>query len=98
MVPGSAPQIYADGFTNIIDLAFDSQGRLYVLEIDANSLLTPGENGRLARVPAGGGAAETIVSTGLIMPGGLVIGPDGAIYISNYSVVPGGGRVERVTP
>jgi hypothetical protein len=41
---------------------------------------------------------QTIVAEGLIMPGGMAIGPDGAIYISNFSVVPGGGEVVRVVP
>jgi hypothetical protein len=31
--PGEAPQVYAEGFTNVIDLAFDRHGRLLVLEI-----------------------------------------------------------------
>jgi hypothetical protein len=33
VVPGHKPQVYARGFTNIIDIAFDPRGRLYVLEI-----------------------------------------------------------------
>jgi hypothetical protein len=96
-VPGSAPTIYAEGFTNIIDLEFDAQGRLHVLEIDTNGLLAPQIAGRLARVPAGGGTGQTIISVGLVMPGGMVIGPDGAIYISNFSTSPGAGEIVRVS-
>jgi hypothetical protein len=98
VVPGSAPTVYATGFTNIIDLEFDSQGNLYVLEIDTNGLLAPEPIGRLARLKAGSTTIETIASAGLVMPGGMAIGPDDAIYISNFSVSAGGGQVVRVKP
>jgi hypothetical protein len=98
VIPGTPPQVYATGFTNIIDLEFDASGNLYVLELDANSLLAPEARGRLARVNAGSGAVETIVSEGLMMPGGMAMGPDGAIYITNFSTAPGGGAVVRVQP
>ncbi|HLT83701.1 MAG TPA: ScyD/ScyE family protein [Phototrophicaceae bacterium] len=38
-VPGSAPEVYADGFTHIIDLAFTRDGDLLVLQIARRSLL-----------------------------------------------------------
>lgn len=98
VVPGSAPTVFAEGFTNIIDLQFDASGNLYVLEIDRDSLLGPQPVGRLARRNAGTGTVETVVSTGLVMPTGMVIGPDGAIYISNYGVMAGIGEVVRVQP
>lgn len=98
VVPGAAPTVYATGFTNIIDLEFDSRGNLYVLEIDKNGLAVPDVTGRLARISANGGAVVTIASTGLVMPGGMTIGPDGAIYVSNYSTSPGGGQVVRIEP
>jgi hypothetical protein len=98
VVPGAAPQIYAEGFTNIIDLEFDAAGNLYVLEIDTNGLLAPNVAGRLARINAGSQAVVTIASEGLVMPGGMVIGPDGAVYISNFSVMPELGQVVRLMP
>ncbi len=98
VVPGAAPTVYASGFTNIIDLEFDAAGNLYVLEIDTNGLLDPAVGGRLARVNAGTQTVDTIASTGLVMPGGLAIGPDGALYVTNFSVVPGMGQVIRIQP
>jgi hypothetical protein len=54
VVPGHAPRVFARGFTNIIDIAFDKRGRLYVLEIATNGLLNTPANelpvGRLVRV------------------------------------------------
>jgi hypothetical protein len=96
VVPGSAQQVYSEGFTNIIDLEFDSQGNLYVLEIDQNGLIAPEVTGRLARVNAGSHTIDTVASEGLVMPGGMAIGPDGAIYISNFSTSPGVGEVIRL--
>ena len=98
VVPGTPPQVYVGGFTNIIDLEFDSAGNLYVLEIDTNGLLAPNVAGRLARVSPGGLNTVTIASEGLIMPGGITIGPDGAIYVSNYSTSAGIGEVVRIQP
>ncbi|MGH3881466.1 MAG: ScyD/ScyE family protein [Actinophytocola sp.] len=40
VVPGKAPTVYAGGFTNIIDIAFGPDRKLYVLEIAHNSLLS----------------------------------------------------------
>jgi hypothetical protein len=52
------PEVFAAGFTNIIDIAFDKKGRLYVLEIATNGLLNTPENelpvGRLVRVDKDG--------------------------------------------
>lgn len=98
VVPAAAPEVYATGFTNIIDLEFDASGRLYVLEIDTNGLLAPEVTGRLACVDVAGNTAVTVASEGLVMPGGMTIGPDGAIYVSNYSAMPGLGQVVRIQP
>lgn len=98
VVPGAAPEIYAQGFTNIIDLEFDAAGNLYVLEIDANGILAPEVTGRLARVNVSDRSVVTIASQGLVMPGGLTIGPDGAIYITNYSTSASVGEVIRIQP
>lgn len=99
VVPGSAPTVYATGFTNVIDLAFDTRGNLYVLEIDRNGLLAPSPAGRLARINASDKSVDTVlVSDELVMPGGLAIAADGSIYISNYSAMPGIGQVIRFVP
>jgi hypothetical protein len=96
VVPGSAPTVYAEGFTNIIDLEFDAAGDLYVLEIDTNGLIAPEPAGRLAKVLSGSHTVVTVASEGLVMPGGMTIGPDGDIYISNFSTAPAVGEVIRL--
>jgi hypothetical protein len=89
---GGAPEIFAQGFTHIIDLAFDSAGNLFVLESGAPGLQPPG---RLIRVAPEG--TRSVIVGGLVFPGGVAIGPDGAAYITNFGIFPGGGQVLRVT-
>jgi hypothetical protein len=90
----SGPEVYAAGFTNIIDLAFDSRGRLYVLEIFHNSLLSGDPTGALIRVDLDG-SREVLMSTGLITPGGLAL-RKGFAYISNCGTCASGGEVLRI--
>ena len=49
VVPGQTPTVFAEGFTNIADIAFDNKGRLLVLEIFANGLLSGDPTGALTR-------------------------------------------------
>ncbi len=102
VTPGSTtPQVYAEGFTNIIDVTFKN-GNLYVLELVEDGLLQAGSpdgnlTGALIRV-APDGTKTTIPSDGLIAPGGMAIGPDGAIYVSNKSIFAGEGELLRIQP
>jgi hypothetical protein len=96
--PGEDPEVYADGFTNIIDIAFDKRGRLHVLEIATGGLLnTPPDQlpaGRLVRVNRNG-SRTTLASEGLLAPGGFVLG-HGAAYITNKSILSDAGEVVKV--
>jgi hypothetical protein len=91
--------VYASGFTNIIDIAFDRKGNLYVLEFATNGILS-GPPGALWRVPRGGGTKSEstkieVEGLTLIDPGGLAIG-HGAIYVSNHGTSAGEGTVVRI--
>jgi sugar lactone lactonase YvrE len=98
VVPGHDPEVFKGGFTNIIDIAFDKRGRLYVLEIATEGLLNAPENelpvGRLVRVNRDG-STTTLASEGLNAPGGFVLGHHAA-YITNNSILPGAGQVVKV--
>jgi hypothetical protein len=98
---GGTPQVVATGFTTIIDIALDmNSGTGYVLEHDADGIippLGPGVAGRVVRINPDG--SQTVVATpGLIKPGGIAVGPDGALYITNNSISAGGGQVLRIVP
>jgi sugar lactone lactonase YvrE len=98
VVPGHKPTVYARGFTNIIDIAFDKRGRLYVLEISKDGLLNVPEDelpvGALIRVNRNG-SRTTLASEGLNAPGGFVLGHDAA-YVTNNSILSGAGQVVKV--
>ncbi|HVK24235.1 MAG TPA: ScyD/ScyE family protein [Actinokineospora sp.] len=92
-VTAHSAKVVASGFTNIIDVGF-SGGKLYVLEIAANGLLSGDPTGALIRVNRDG-TKTTVMSDGLIMPGGLTF-RNGAAYVSNCGVCAGGGTVLRI--
>jgi hypothetical protein len=94
---GGTPVVLAEGFTNIIDIALDGTGGGYVLEHDADGLLGPGTAGRLVHVSATG-AQTVLTNANLTKPGGITVGPDGALYITNMSTSAGGGEVVRLVP
>ncbi len=94
---GGVPEVVAEGFTNIIDIAFDRQGSLYVLEIAHNSLLSGNPVGALIKVARDGTRSE-IFPGALISPGGMTIGSDGSIYISRFASLPDVGDVVRIRP
>src|SRR5262249_16872211 len=52
IAPDGSASIYATGFTNIIDLAFGPDHKLYVLEIAKNGLLSNDLTGALIRYDA----------------------------------------------
>jgi hypothetical protein len=97
---GGTPVVVAGGFTNIIDIAFDAvRGVGYVLEHDADGIIPtfgPSSNGRLIRI--NGDGTQTVISAALVKPGGVAVGPDGALYVTNRSIFAGTGEVVRIVP
>ena len=92
--PGSAPEIYASGFTQITDLAFGPDGSLYVLEIATGSLAGPPTPGALIRVSADGTRSE-LAPGALVAPTGLALGHHAA-YVSNHGSEAANGEVVRI--
>jgi hypothetical protein len=93
---GGTPVVVAEGFTNIIDIAIGPDGATYVLEHDANSLLAPGDIGRLTKIGPFG--LRTELAPGLLVsPGKMVVGADNAIYVTVNSKSAGTGQLVRIT-
>jgi hypothetical protein len=84
-------------FTTVVGLAFDSKGRLYVLEnTTGNSFPTP-NTGKVLRID--GRRTYTEIATGLSLPTAMTFGPDGNLYVSNLGFGPppvGAGQVLKV--
>jgi hypothetical protein len=83
--------------SDILGLAFDGQGRLYVLEnTTGNPFPTPG-TGKILRVDGKNKYKE--IATGLSLPTAMTFGPDGNLYVSNLGFGPppvGAGQVLKV--
>jgi glucose/arabinose dehydrogenase len=96
VLPDGSKTIYADGLTQVTDLAFGPDGSLYVLQHAAAPFF--GGPGSIVRIAPNG--ARTIVDTlgRLNHPAGLVVGPDGALYVANFSIAPDVGEVLKIVP
>jgi DNA-binding beta-propeller fold protein YncE len=98
---GGTPEVFATGFTHIIDLVFGRDGSLYVLEIAKNGLLaafqTNDWTGALIRIAPDGTRTELVPGV-LTAPGGIAVGKDGALYVTNNSIYSDIGEVIRIRP
>ena len=88
VVPGREPTVYASGFTNVADVAFDGRD-LLVLELAARGLFDASPLGALVRV-APDGRRTLLAGAGLVHPTGLAVA-GGWIYVSNNGLSPGTG-------
>ncbi|HEY8472078.1 MAG TPA: ScyD/ScyE family protein [Natronosporangium sp.] len=102
LAPDGSLSVYADGFTSIVSLTFDHQGRLVVLEMARNGYyqnpLPDGDRtGRLVRVEPDG-TQTTLLTEPLENPGGVEAAGPGVFYVTNKSAHLGGeGQLLRVT-
>lgn len=97
VTPSGQIKKWADGFSTIVGVAFDSRDRMYVLE---NTVGFPGptENaGQIVRVDPSG--RKHVIADGLSLPTAMTFGPDGNLYVSNIGFGPppiGLGQVVKV--
>ncbi len=97
---GGSIETFASGLTAVVDVAFDTGGALYVLEIASGQVApfpppSPGLGiGRLLRKCPG--ADPTVLLSGLTFAAGVAIGPDDAAYLTNFSTSPTAGEVLRL--
>ena len=75
----------------------DKTNRMYVLENTVGAPFpTPGL-GRIIRVDPN--REKTVIATGLSLPTGMTMGPDGKLYVSNWGFSPtaiGGGQILQI--
>lgn len=91
-VVGGQAQVYCDGFTAIIDIAWGPDDHLYVLQFATG----PGLSGPGILYRIDSGCTKTPVVTDLFTPGGIAFGEDDlTAFISQGSILAGGGTVWR---
>jgi hypothetical protein len=101
VTPTGQISVFASGLTTVLGVAFDSAGRMYVLENTTgkgNTFPTPG-TGKVIRIDPSSGNG-TLIASGLFLPTAMTFGPDGALYVSNVGFGPppnGLGQVLRIT-
>jgi sugar lactone lactonase YvrE len=87
VIAGGKPKVFATGFSRITGLAFGRDGSMFVSEFSTN-FRKQSPNGRVIRVSRGG--TRTVIGAGkLFFPAGVAVEPDGAVYVSNWSTLPG---------
>ncbi|MGI2908566.1 ScyD/ScyE family protein [Tolypothrix sp. VBCCA 56010] len=95
--PDGKATVYADGFTQLTDLSFDSKGNLYALQFANQPFYNKGNfDGSLIQIAPDGTRTTLLSGNGLESATALTIGPDGAIYVSTKGDRAGVGQVLRV--
>ena len=89
ITPDGDISVHAEGFTTVIALAFRCD-RLYALELPPSL--------RLVELTPDGKLRTVLSAKQLKIPGGMTVGPDGDLYITDYSFFfrPPRGRILRV--
>jgi hypothetical protein len=93
-----AAQVWASGLTTITACAFDSSGNFWAAEMFKNN--ASGPPGDLVRIPFANPSQKQHIGGGHIpFPGGVVQGPDGALYVTVNSAfsTTNDGKVVRVS-
>jgi sugar lactone lactonase YvrE len=104
---GGTPQVYATGFTSITGVAFGPDGSLFVTEF-AQNFEKGNMRGAVVRV-ATDGTRTRLGARKLLAPTGAAVDSAGAVYVSNFSVLPArtprkspfkgaGGTLVKITP
>jgi sugar lactone lactonase YvrE len=104
---GGPPVVHRTGFTAITGVAFGPDGSLFVTEF-ARNLRREDVRGAVVKV-APDGSRTRLGERALLAPTGAAVDSTGAVYVSNYSVLPrrtarnspfrgAGGTLVKITP
>ncbi len=84
----------ASGLTAVVGLAAGPDGSLYTLEMSSTSVLNVEicgiADGQIVKIKNGQQTTINLPAGTLDAPGGIAVGADGTIYVSNNSIAPGG--------
>jgi sugar lactone lactonase YvrE len=104
---GGTPTVHATGFTTITGLAFGPDGSMFVTEF-ARNFAKNNIRGAVVHV-APDGSRTRLGARRLLLPTGAAVDATGAVYVSNFSVLPrrtprksdfrgAGGTLVKITP
>jgi hypothetical protein len=87
--------VFASNLTTILGLAFGEDGALFVLETNAAAGFPGPGNGQVVMIK---GNHRATVASGLNVPTGIAVGPDGNLFVSvnGYGAPPGAGMVVKI--
>ncbi len=88
--------VYADGFTQLSDLAFDAKGNLYALQYGNEPQWKGISDASVIQIAPDGTRRTLLSGNGLESATALTVGPDGAVYVSNKGDRPKMGQVIRI--
>lgn len=98
ITPGGEITTVYIGFSDILGLAFDRKGRLYVLENTTGNPFPTPFTAKILRVD--GPNNYTVIADGttmqLSLPTAMTFGPDGNLYVSNWGFGPPLGEILQV--
>jgi hypothetical protein len=96
ITPSGQMRVAASGLSKVLGVAFDSQHRMYVLEMTVGEQFPVPGQGRIVRVARNGDLK--LIASGLALPTGMTFGPDGNLYVSNWGFgPPGKGEILKIT-
>jgi hypothetical protein len=96
VTPSGYVSTVATGLDTVVGLVFDNRDRMYALELTAGAPGPAPGHGDIVRIDPSG--KKTIILSGLDLPTAITMGPDGALYVSDWGVGPPGfGKILRVT-
>ena len=99
LTPGGKLGLVASGLTTVQGLVVDKHGRIYVLEsMTAPGFPGPAEIGTGMVVQIKSDGSQVPIATGLSFASGMTLGPDHALYVSNFGFggPPGAGQILRI--
>ena len=96
IVPGHAPEVYVDGLTAVVDIAFGPDWSLYASEF-VTDWTSQVPSGAVVRIGLDG--RRTVLGEGsLFLPGGVAVDRHGNLYVANWSILPATGSTDPAFP